>query len=353
MTLEDAHQLVQNLFTAVLVFDGDLRLKSMNSAGEQLLSIGSRKSIGLTSNEFMPLSPQFSEIICRSLSTSQNFTERGIFLTLPNTKTITVDCMVTPLLDNEQNQEVIVEVIDTHAMNRVMHEEKLSLLNNAARNSLRGIAHEIKNPLGGLRGAAQLLEKELNGSELTEYTQIIIQEADRLSNLVNRMATPSYQISVSPVNIHEVLEYVYTLVEAESTQPLSVERDYDPSVPMLEADREQLVQAILNIIRNAMQATGEDGHIALNTRIKRKCTIHQELHKLAVQIEVIDDGAGIPEEIENGIYFPLVTGRAEGTGLGLSIAQSLIQSHGGIIEHERRDNRTVFRIILPIKESHE
>jgi two-component system nitrogen regulation sensor histidine kinase GlnL len=231
----------------------------------------------------------------------------------------------------------------------VLREENLTILHDAARQSLQGMAHEIKNPLGGLRGAAQLLEQELKGNELVEYTQIIINEADRLRNLIDRMISPNGKQYPADANIHEVLEYVLNLVDAEAKHPLDVVRDYDPSLPLINVDREQLIQAFLNVIRNAVQAIDADGQITLRSRITRRTTIRQHYYKIAVQIEIIDDGPGVPKEIEGGIFYPMVTGRAEGTGLGLSIAQSLIQSHGGIIEYERVDDSTIFRILLPIQ----
>jgi len=324
----------------------------MNTAAENLLSMSMRKAVGIRADVLLSRSARFIEIVHRSLNSRHPYTERGVELLLPNAATITVDCMVTPLLDKanrEHCQEVIVEMIDANSFTRSVREESLSIMHDAARESLRGMAHEIKNPLGGLRGAAQLLERELNGNELTEYTNIIINEADRLSKLIDRMVTPNGRMNLSRVNIHEVLEYVRQLVVAESAINLNIERDYDPSLPDLEADRSQLIQALLNILRNAAQAIGRGGHIWINTRIKRKSTIRQQIHKLAMQIEIIDDGPGVPREIENTIFYPMVTGRAEGTGLGLSISQSLIQAHGGIIEHERCDNRTYFRILLPIR----
>ena len=346
---DDANQIIDNLSTAVIVLSNDLCLTRMNTAGENLLSMSERKVSGMKLGQVLPDSGQFIETIQRSMDSKSPYTWRGISLLLPHQKRITVDCAVTPLMEDEQCNGVIVELIDTETQNRLMREEGLLELRNAARESLRGMAHEIKNPLGGLRGAAQLLQRELNSSELTEYTRIIINEADRLRNLIDRLMTPNAQINVSTINVHEIIEYVLDLVEAESGLPLQIERFYDPSLPALEADREQLIQAILNIVRNAVQAINPGGHIWLNTRIKRMCTICQEFHKLALQIEVVDDGPGVPPEIINGMFYPMVTGRAEGTGLGLSIAQSLVQSHRGIIEHERLDTKTIFRITLPIK----
>ena len=347
-----ALQLFENLSTAIVVFDSELYVTTMNAAAENLLSMSMRKATGIRADVLLARSKRFIEIIRRSLDSRHPFTERSVELVLPNTGSLMVDCMVTPLLDKtnrEQCHEVIVEMIDTNSFTKFVREESLSILHDAARESLRGMAHEIKNPLGGLRGAAQLLERELNGNELTEYTNIIISEADRLSKLIDRMVTPNSRLNLSTVNIHEILEYVQQLVLAESAINLNIERDYDPSLPDLEADREHLIQAFLNILRNAVQAIGPDGRIWIYTRIKRKFTIRHQLHKLGVQIEIIDDGPGVPREIENAIFYPMVTGRPEGTGLGLSIAQSLIQAHRGIIEHERSDNRTYFRILLPIR----
>ena len=316
MTDEDAHQLIQNLSTSVLVFGNDQRLLSMNIAGENLLSISSRQCCGMTAIELLPLSPHFAEMIDRSMDSGINFTERAVNLDLSNTRSITVDCMLTRILDDDSAEEVIVEIIDTHALNRVLNEEKLSVLTEATRDSLRGMAHEIKNPLGGLRGAAQLLEKELQNEELKEYTQIIIHEADRLRNLIDKMSTNSTQITVSKVNIHEILEYVCNIVEAEANSTLNIERDYDPSVPELEADKDQLIQAILNIYRNAYESGSSTKNLWINTRINRMCTIKQELHKLAVQIEIIDDGPGVPPEIKELLFYPMVNrpGRRYRTG---------------------------------------
>jgi len=344
-----SQQLIENLYTAVMVFDEQLCLNCINTAGENLFSTTYRMLAGHNAREVFPDSIHLVNNIQRSLDTRQTFREQGVELILPNATSITVDCMFTPLLEGKICREVIVELIDIRSLSRVMKEENLAAFHDAARESLHGMAHEIKNPLGGLRGAAQLLERELNGSELTEYTHIIISEADRLRKLIDRMLTPNGKLNISMVNIHEILEYVQNLLEAESGIHLRIERDYDPSLPDLEADKEQLIQAILNIFRNAVQAIPGDGQIWLNTRIKRKCTIRQKFYKLAMLIEIIDDGPGVPAGIEKGLFYPMVTGRAEGTGLGLSIAQSLIQSHEGIIEHERKDDTTVFRILLPLR----
>jgi two-component system nitrogen regulation sensor histidine kinase GlnL len=351
MTVPDnrAAQLIENIYTAVLVFDAGLRLELINAAGENLLSVSARKVQGQQVYELLPEAPRFAEMLQRSLLTRRPYTERGMELRLGQGRSVTVDAIVTPVLDDGPEGEIIVELVDVQSFIRVRREEQLLELHEAARKSLEGVAHEIKNPLGGLRGAAQLLQRELNGSALTEYTRIIIDEADRLRALVDRMLTPNGRPRLAPVNIHELLDYVQNVVEAEADEGLIIERDYDPSLPALTADRDQIIQVLLNIVRNAAQAAGSQGRICLRTRIKRNATIRQQQHKLAIQIEVIDDGPGIPPELAQEIFYPMVTTRADGMGLGLSIAQSLVHAHGGSIEYERVGNETVFRILLPLE----
>ncbi len=218
---------------------------------------------------------------------------------------------------------------------------------------IRGLAHEIKNPLGGLRGAAQLLERELPDPQLTEYTKIIIDEADRLQNLLNRMLGPNTLPNLRETNIHHVLERVRSLVLAEAPPGIEITRDYDPSIPNLNADSDQLIQAALNLVRNAVQALGQHGSIILRTRAQRQITIGHERHRLVLTLEVIDNGPGIPQEIQERIFYPMVTGHANGTGLGFSIAQSLINRHGGLIECTSEPGNTIFRILLPLENAHD
>ena len=349
-----ALQMFDNLSTAVMLFDKNLSLTCINSAGESLLSVSNRRIIGQTPEEFLPYPPALAEMITRTLNTGHPYTERSLTLTLQNAHTITVDCKVTPILKGERVKEIIVEMVDADSLHRLMREENLMLLHDAARESLRGMAHEIKNPLGGIRGAAQLLERELAESDsgLVEYTRIIIQEADRLRSFIDRMLTSDQKQKIEKVNVHEILEYVCNLVEAEYKQVFRIIRDYDPSLPILHVDRGQVIQAVLNIMRNAVQATGDNGNIWIRSRILRQVTLHKRIYRHAVRVDIIDDGPGIQPEIENGIFYPMVTSRPEGTGLGLSIAQSLINAHGGIIEYERTDERTIFSVYLPTEQDH-
>ena len=354
ISAKTALQLVDNLSTAIMLFNDELQLTCINTAGEDLLSLSNRRLIGQSPEEILPQTPALALMIRRSLQTGHPYTEHRLELPLHNLRAVTVDCRVTPIMNGENCSEVIVEMVDADAMQKVMRAESLTLLHDAARESLRGMAHEIKNPLGGIRGAAQLLERELrNGNAgLTEYTRIIIQEADRLRSFIDRMLSGAKQRNLEEVNIHEPLEYVCNLVEAEHEGSLQITRDYDPSMPNVVIDRSQVIQAVLNIMRNAVQAIGDNGHIWVNSRIQRQITIHKRIHRLAVRIDIIDDGPGVPPGIEKGIFYPLVSGRAEGMGLGLSIAQSLINAHGGLIEYERAKERTMFSIFLPVGHEH-
>lgn len=354
-TMTNRLPLVQSIFdnltTAVLVFDEDLRLHTLNTAAENLLSVSARKVHRHTPAQILPLAPPFAEAVSRALETDHAFTEWGMELLLVDGKVLIADCMITPVADSEMQSacKIVVELVSTHMHSRIVREENLQSLHDAARGSMRAVAHEVKNPLGGLRGAAQLLERELPDDSLKEYTRIIISEADRLRNLVDRMLGPNSKPRFESLNVHEVLEYVCSLMEAETDGAFAVEREYDPSLPEIQADREKLIQAVLNVVRNAWQAVGAEGEVTLLTRPCRLFTIGQKVHKLVLCTEVIDNGPGIPPEIGTGAFYPMITGRAEGTGLGLSIAQSLVHEHGGIIEYERRDGKTVFSISIPLE----
>ena len=215
------------------------------------------------------------------------------------------------------------------------------------RKIIRQLAHEIKNPLGGLRGAAQLLERRLASPELKEYTGVIIREADRLAGLVDSLLGPGGRLTKAEVNIHEILEHVAQLVLAESGG-ITLQRDYDPGLPTLMLDRDQMIQAVLNLARNAVAATGGNGTVRLGTRALTNFTIGETRHRVVAEIEVEDDGPGVPDELRDSVFYPLVTGRPGGTGLGLPLAQELANRHGGLIEFTSRPGRTVFHLRLPL-----
>ncbi|AVS76318.1 nitrogen regulation protein NR(II) [Paracidovorax cattleyae] len=254
----------------------------------------------------------------------------------------------------EQTGEILVEMWPLEAQARQDREERLREQALANKELIRNLAHEIKNPLGGIRGAAQLLEMELDNPELTEYTQVIIHEADRLQSLVDRLLAPHrHPHLVGDVNIHEVCERVRSLVLVEYPHGLRVQRDYDTSIPEFRGDRAQLIQAVLNIVQNAAQVLTErivagDAVITLRTRVARQVTFGRQRYRLALELHVIDNGPGVPEAIKERIFYPLVTGRDGGSGLGLTLAQTFVQRHHGLIECDSVPGRTDFRILIPL-----
>lgn len=352
MKADDSRRILDGLTTAVLVLDRRLRLAFMNSAAEMLLALSFRQARGMRFQELAIGADLITEGLERCLASGHPYTERELHLMLPGEQSITVDCTVAPLLDRDTPSELVMELRQVDRLLRINREEYLLAQHNTSRALIRNLAHEIKNPLGGLRGAAQLLEREFTDDSLKEYTRIIIGEADRLRNLVDRMLGPNQLPVYSEINIHEVLERVRNLILAESFPALCIRQDYDPSIPPLQADPDLLIQALLNIAGNAVQALDGRGTITLRTRIQRQTTIRQQRYKLVACVEVIDDGPGIPEHLRQEIFYPMISGRAEGTGLGLSIAQILINQHGGLIECRSRPGETVFTILLPLENAH-
>ncbi|MFZ2313417.1 MAG: nitrogen regulation protein NR(II) [Methylobacter sp.] len=346
-------RILDHLNAAILLFDRELTLTYINTAGEILLADSSRHLVGLSAYElFKSSDPALLMNLQQCLTMEEPLVDRELILDRM-TLSVTINFSATPLLKNEQVNEVLVELqqVDNHL--RVSKEEQLLIQQNTARLLVRGLAHEIKNPLGGLRGAAQLLDMELDDPELKEYTQIIIAESDRLQGLMDKMLGPNKLPNKGPLNIHEVLERVRQLVKAECSGSLTIKCDYDPSIPDIQADKDQLIQAILNIVRNAVQATEGKGNITIRTRIHRQMNIGRKRYKLAVKCDIIDNGPGIDADMMNQIFYPMITGRADGTGLGLSIAQALINQHNGLIECNSEPGNTVFSIFLPVETGNE
>ncbi len=350
---EIAQRVLENLTTSTLLFDHELRLVYINPAGETLLAASARQLQGQSLRELMPAAAIFAVDVERALASGHPYTERELRLDWTEGRVITVDCTITPLLETRQPPALLMELLRVDRHLRITREEHLLAQHNAARALVRGLAHEIKNPLGGLRGAAQLLERELPSEDLKEYTRIIILEADRLQSLMNRMLGPNALPQKRAINIHEVLEHVRGLVRAEAYQAIQIECDYDPSIPLLNADRDMLIQAVLNIVRNAHQALGAQGTILLRTRVRRQVTIGHRRFKLVVRLDIVDNGPGIAADMIENIFYPMVTGRANGTGLGLSIAQSLVNQHNGLVECTSRPGHTVFTLLLPLEDADE
>lgn len=347
---DDPRWMLDNLTTSILVLDHGLRLSFMNAAAEMMLALSFRQARGMAFTDLVKNADGALAAMRRCLEHGYHYSERELALTLAGERTITVDCAVTPLIARDQPDALLVELRQVDWQLRISRGEHRQAQHNVSRALIRNLAHEIKNPLGGLRGAAQLLEREFPDAVLKEYTHIIIGEVDRLRGLVDRMLGPISPPHYRALNIHEVLERVRGLVLAEADE-VSIKQDYDPSIPLLIGDRDQLIQAVLNIMRNAVQALEGQGQIVLRTRVQRHCTIGQRRHKLAVRLDVIDDGPGIPEALQDEIFYPMISGRQQGTGLGLSIAQTLINQHGGSIEFTSRPGETVFTLLLPLERS--
>lgn len=351
----DFKQLLDNLTTAVMLVDDKLRLLYMNTACESLLQVSSNHAYGASIKSFYHESKNAMDKVTKTLEEEALYTKRKARWQLHNKQGITVDYTVTPL--NNVNQ-ILFEIHPLDRLLQISREEAMIASQSTTRNLIRGLAHEVKNPLGGIRGAAQLLEKELDeisdNPELKDYTNVIIAESDRLRNLVDRMLGPRHIVDFQATNIHEVLERVITLIKAETKDSISLKRNYDPSIPDIKADAELLIQALLNILRNAVQALNADKQndspqINIETRVQRQFTIGRQHYPLVCCIAVNDNGPGIPPELLEDIFYPMISGRANGSGLGLSISQQLINQHKGLIECASESGDTRFSIYIPLE----
>jgi two-component system nitrogen regulation sensor histidine kinase GlnL len=330
------------LATAVVALDDALVIRYANPAAESLLATGAKSLIG---QPFLPLfleNENLEETLQEARSVHWDYAARNVTYARPGREPLPLACVVTRI--DLPGAALLAELRPISEQLRMAREERLHFEQLSNRELIRNLAHEIKNPLGGLRGSAQLLERELERNDLREYTQVIIKEADRLQTLMDRMLTPHRAPRLEAFSVHEVLERVRSLVKAEFGA--DIERDYDPSLPELVGDREQLIQAVLNIARNSAQAGAKS--IGFKSRAVRQVTILKQRHKLALELQVVDDGPGVPVEIQDRIFNPLVSGREGGTGLGLSLAQTYVQYHQGVIEFESRPGRTTFRVLMPL-----
>jgi len=351
--LQVQQRVLDGLSVATLLFDARFTLTFINPAGELLLGISARHLLGQHVADLFQFKSPIMPALEEALRSRHPFTRHEMILSISHGTELLVDLTAIPLIEADDEAELLLELTPINNLLRIAREENRQAQQTATREMLRGLAHEIKNPLGGLRGAAQLLEKQLQTDELKEYTHVIISEADRLKNLLNRMLGPNVLPVKTRINIHEVVERVRHLVSVEVDAQIRLQRDFDPSIPEVDADMDQLVQALLNIVRNACQALAGmgEGSIILRTRVERKFTIGQNRHNLVARIDVIDNGPGVSEAMKEKLFFPMVTGRADGSGLGLSIAQSLIEQHGGVIEYQSEPGQTIFSILLPIESS--
>lgn len=352
--VEFYRQILENECTAVVLVNQQHKILYLNTAAELLFTRSGKRVEGLPLPRLFHPKSQLPDLT-ESAESGGSYTQREARWQLAGEQEpITVDYTVSPILF-DMEPCFLLEVLPIDRLKRISRDEEILAKQETTRHLVRGVAHEIKNPLGGIRGAAQLLARELPDESLKDYTSVIIEEADRLRNLVDQMLGSSKLPTRTMINIHEVLERIFSLIYAEVGNRIKLVRDYDPSVPEFMADREQMIQALLNIVRNAMQAltetVTENAEICLKTRVVRQFTIGQKAHKLVCRIDILDNGPGIPNDIVENIFYPMISGRAGGTGLGLSIAQQIVSQHGGIIECASEPGKTRFSVFLPLGET--
>ncbi len=347
------------LATAVVVVDDKQAVLYMNPAAENLLEASTTNVAGLTLERLFGDNAVLASAISYAHANNCSYTEHEIELAINGRLRLNLACTVSPIDHGPAGSGAVLEFRQIDQQLRVEREARLLEQSQAHRDLIRNLAHEIKNPLGGIRGAAQLLDRELERPALHEYTQVIIKESDRLQSLMDRLLTPHRLPLPGPVNIHEVLERVRSVILAEFPG-MVVRRDYDTSMPVLTGDREQLIQVVLNITRNAAQAiksvsqeggkSGGSGEIRLKTRIARQVTLARRRFRHAVQVEISDNGPGIPEDMRARVFQPLISGREGGSGLGLTIAHNFVTQHHGTITFESAPGKTCFTLLLPVQD---
>jgi two-component system nitrogen regulation sensor histidine kinase GlnL len=351
-TVADLARILDSLTTSVLLVDREHAVIHLNVAAESLLGISRNQALGRPLAELLRGADFVGEMIERVVETARPHSRRELPIRAAgNDNDLIVDCTISLFDESGTSDALLIELTDATQHQRITRENALLAQVGGSRLMIRQLAHEIKNPLGGLRGAAQLLERELADPALREYTTVIINEGDRLKNLVDTLLGPGHAPRKQLLNIHELLQHVWQLLKLEAPATVTVDRDYDPSLPSIKLDRDQIIQAMLNLGRNAMQALSQsslhDGRIVLRTRVLTHVYIGTKRHRLVASVQFEDNGSGVPDHLRDSLFFPLVTGRSDGPGLGLAVAQDLVSRHDGLIEFESRPGRTVFTILLP------
>jgi len=350
MTLLQASKILDYLNSSIICLSSDLTINQVNATAEVFFDISEKTLTGKPFKALFKAKAENSILSSLKFCVHHNhqINEHEASITLWNGRTIASDYSIHPIVELD-NLNLLVEIrpVDRHL--EIAREEQRAIQQVASQQLARGMAHEIKNPLGGIRGAAQLLESEIGNPALKEYTDVIIREADRLQDLLNSMLGPNKKIDKKSINILEVLEHVRSVILAEFSKNVSIIRDYDPSIPNFLADKNQLIQAFLNIARNAAQAVSDGGDIIFKTRVTRQHTIGNRRYKHAIQIDIIDNGPGISEAVIENIFLPMVTDKADGTGLGLPIAQQIISGHQGIIQCQSDQDHTTFTTLIPLE----
>jgi two-component system nitrogen regulation sensor histidine kinase GlnL len=349
----DPTDLFDALATGIIVLDAQLCPIYANVAAQDLLAFSLNKARGRPFGDFLHEPNGLIANLRRVLQTGEGIADRELTLRpigAPQAARV-LDITITALEGQITGTHLLLELADDTQRHKISRDNDMMARLDSSRLMVRQLAHEIKNPLGGLRGAAQLLERELQDATLKEYTGVIISEADRLTALVDSMVGPNRAPVKHEINVHEVCEHVYHLLRGEAKPAVLVDRDYDPSLPSALLDRHQIIQALLNVGRNALQAVGDRGKITLRTRALSNMSIGTARYRLVASLQVEDNGPGVPDELRGSIFYPLVTGRPNGTGLGLAVAQELVTRNGGLIEFESQPGRTIFTFLLPLGEA--
>jgi two-component system nitrogen regulation sensor histidine kinase GlnL len=348
----EGRELLDALVTSVFLLNQDLTVGYLNAAGQTLLGLGANQALGRRFTELARGAETLMTLFERARSGGEGVVQRELAWPAPGGVDRILDCAVTEVAFGQEETRLLVEIEDITQHRRLTRENALLAQLGGSRLMVRQLAHEIKNPLGGLRGAAQLLERELLDPALREYTRVIISEADRLTNLLDSMLGPGRPPAKQLVNVHELLERVYHLLRSEAPDGVTIDRDYDPSLPAVAVDPNHIIQAMLNLGRNAIQALSSNElkapRLVLRTRAATSVSIGARRHRLVASIQFEDNGPGVLPEIRDTIFYPLVSGRSDGTGLGLGIAQDLVSRHGGLIEFDSAPGRTIFVIFLPM-----
>jgi two-component system nitrogen regulation sensor histidine kinase GlnL len=348
----DGSELLDAMVTSVFLLDENLHVTYLNAAAQTLLGLGPNQALGKSIAELTRGAESLLPMFERARTDGEGVVQRELAWPAPGGVDRTLDCAVTQIVIGQQHQRLLLEIEDITQHRRLTRENALLAQLGGSRLMVRQLAHEIKNPLGGLRGAAQLLERELLDPALREYTRVIISEADRLTNLLDSLLGPGRPPAKQLINVHELLERVYHLLRSEAPQGVTIDRDYDPSLPPLTVDPNHIIQAMLNLGRNAIQALAGSAvaspRLILRTRAANNASVGAHRHRLVASIQFEDNGPGVLNEIRETIFYPLVSGRADGTGLGLGIAHDLVSRHGGLIEFDSSPGRTIFVISLPM-----
>lgn len=349
----NSHNLIESLECAIILIDRASVVQRVNIAAESLFCQSRRTILGSPINTWIP-NPEVEQCIVECFKHNAQYTLRELEINLVGHEEVLVDMTLSSVtVESNSQEQVLIEINSINRISRFMKEKNQLERQQSFRLMMRGLAHEIKNPLGGIRGAAQLLDRELADPSQKELTDILIKEADRLTRLVDRVMGSREQLKPEALNIHEVLEHVVHLVSVRYNDQLRIKRFYDPALPEITVDKEQLIQAVLNIVGNAIesQAGQELAHIGFVTQFDRFVTINHQIHRQVLKIQIWDEGPGVPDELRDNLFDPLITGRPEGTGLGLSITQEIIQRHNGVVKLEDYHGKTCFSVYLPYTRS--